>query len=418
MPPLPLKNAYARQVWDLLAEQVRPAAPTDRPLDGLLGATLAEDVRAQSDFPPFDRAIMDGYAVLSADFADGPRALQLSGLARAGGDAAAPLTSGTCVQINTGAPIPPGADAIVIVENSRGAAGETPAPLNSSTQVFLDDRPSPGQHIERRGAIVRTGDLLIRGGTRIGPGELATVAAGGRRALRAFEAPTVALLSTGDELVDPGDQPGPGQIIDSNSIALSGCVRDAGGRPTLLGRCPDEPNLLQQRLRDALRHRIACVTGGMSKGTHDLVPAAFESLGVAWLVESLKLKPGKPTRIGRGPQGQWIVGLPGNPVSCVVCFLLLVRPIIDGLSGRPPAPPPHFSGMLNADLPANGSRPMYQPAEWRAGPRGEVTVTPNPWRGSGDPFGLCGANALLYRPENALPAARGDQVLFIPFGLP
>lgn len=411
---LPLTNASARQVWDLLTDFVRAAPSSVRPLEQVLGATLAEDVRAESDFPPFDRAVMDGYAVRSVDFEGGPRAVNVAGLARAGGEAMNALDRETCAQINTGAPVPPGADAVVIVENSRPVAGEPAAPL----RVYLDDRPRAGQHIERRGNIVKKGDLLIRGGARIGPGELATVAAGGRRELRVFDAPAVALLSTGDELVAPGEAPGPGRIIDSNSIALAGCVRDAGGKATLLGRCPDEPHRLEQRLRDALRHPVACVAGGMSKGTHDLVPAALEALGVTWLVESLRLKPGKPTRIGRGPQGQWVVGLPGNPVSCVVCFLLFVRPILEGLSGRPPAPPPHFSGMLNADLPANGSRPMYQPAEWRAGPRGEVMVTPNPWRGSGDPFGLCGANALLYRAENAMPAARGDQVLFIPFGLP
>lgn len=184
------------------------------------------------------------------------------------------------------------------------------------------------------------------------------------------------------------------------------------------GRCADEPASLRASLELGLSYDVMIVAGGMSKGTHDLVPSLLEELGVRWLVSSLNLKPGKPTRIGRAETGCWVLGLPGNPVSCAVCFLLFGRCLLQGLQGLGVRPPTHLPGVLADELGAVGERPMYQPGEWAVSPREEIVVTPGRWRGSGDPFGLVGANALIYRAAQSPPAQRGERVRFIPLEAP
>jgi molybdopterin molybdotransferase len=260
--------------------------------------------------------------------------------------------------------------------------------------------------------------LLVRAGTRIGPGAVAALVAGGIDRVTIFKRPAVALLSTGDEVVRAGRELKPGQIYDSNSVVLRELIGAAGGEAIGLGRCPDEPDRLKQAVAQGLEHDVLCIVGGMSKGTHDLVPAVLEELGVRWVVSGLNLKPGKPTRIGRAESGCWVVGLPGNPVSCAVCFLLFAHVILEGLQGLPVRRPPHLRGRTDADLPPNGARPMYQPAEWLVGADGGVQVSPLLWRGSGDPFGLALANALIHRPANAPAAPRGQTVDFVPFDRP
>jgi len=163
---------------------------------------------------------------------------------------------------------------------------------------------------------------------------------------------------------------------------------------------------------------VAFGLGGPAAARMARARAVLEQLGVHWVVEGLNLKPGRPTRIGRAPRGGWVLGLPGNPVSCAVCFLLFGRFILEGLMGLPPKPPPRLSGKLDERMPANGARPMFQPAEWRAGADGEVRVRPIPWRGSGDPFGLAAANALIYRPAEVRAADTGHSVAFVPLACP
>lgn len=409
-----LDAATAEQVWELLPAHVRPGAATDVPAEQALGLVLARDVPLAHDFPPFDRAVMDGYAVRCAEFAGGGSTggavrLRRLGLVRAGAGDSQQIAAGGCLRINTGAPLPLGADAVVVVEHAR----ET-----DDGYVELHDTPQPGQHIDRRGSLMRAGDTVVRAGTRIDAGGLAAIVAAGAQRVAVFQRPRVALLSTGDELVETGRPLGHGQIHDSNSVGIARLIERAGGEPVALGRCPDEPAALEAALRGGLEHTMLCVIGGMSKGSHDLVPGALERLGVEWLVRSLNLKPGKPTRIGRGPGGAWVVGLPGNPVSAAVCFLLFARPMLDGLRGLGASRPPVLRGRLEADLPPVGNRPMFQPAQWAAGPAGESLILPLAWRGSGDPFGLAGANALIQRAAEAPAALRGEAVAFLPIDMP
>lgn len=404
-----LQAAPAEDVWDALARHVRPGPADETPLTDALGRVLAADLRTEFDFPPFDRAVMDGYAVRIEDFARQPTELTDLGLVRAGAAERLAVTPGTCARINTGAPLPEGAEAVVMVEKSETL---------SNGRIRLDDTPRPEQHLERRASMMKRGDLLVRAGTRLGGGALAAAVAGGVRKAAVFRTPRVALLSTGDEVVSPDDTLDGAQIFDSNSVALADFIRRAGGEPTRLGRCPDEQRELRGMLRGGLEYDVLCVTGGMSKGTHDLVPDALEKLGVEWLVESLHMKPGKPMRIGQAPGGCWVLGLPGNPVSCSVCFLLFGRALLDGLSGLPVRRPAVLHGRLDADMPANGPRPLYQPAEWHAMANGVVGVSPLIWRGSGDPFGMAIANALIQRPANAPSAAHGEAVPFIVLDTP
>ncbi len=405
----PLTAADVDQVWGVLAEHVRPARPISVAVQESLGHVLACDARAVFDFPPFDRAVMDGYAVRCDDLAGDETVLENVGLARAGHDIPADISNGQCLQINTGAPMPPSADAVVMVEKSEPAA---------DGRVRLNDAPRPGQHCEKRGGILVRDDLLVRGGIRVGTGTLAALIAGGVQGLSVFPPPRVGVLSTGDEIIAGGDGRAGPQIYDSNSVMLSGLVESSHARPVRLGRCPDDRDALRALIQEGLACDVLCITGGMSMGSHDLVPALAEELGVEWLVTSLNMKPGKPMHVGRAPGGCWLIGLPGNPVSCAVCFLLFGRTILDGLQGLPVQRPAHLRATLAADMPTNGKRPLFQPGEWHVAQDGTPVVNPTPWRGSGDPFGLATANALIYRPAEAPRAPAGDSVRIIPLDVP
>ena len=404
-----LEAALPDQIWELLRAHIKPGRQRCLAIEEANGCVLASDARAAHDFPPFARAAMDGYAVHSSDFEQGRARLLNAGLIHAGVEQPEPLEPGSCVRINTGAPMPPGADAVVMVEQS--------SEIDKGT-IELRDDPQPGQYINARASFVKTDDLLIRAGTRINGNTLAAMVAGGITEVEVFTKPRVAQLTTGHELVDQGQPLKEGQIHDSNSIALEELIRGAGGETVMFGRCPDKPTALRASLELGLANDLLCVTGGMSKGTHDLVPRLLEELGVHWLIVGARLKPGKPLRIGQAENGCWVIGLPGNPVSCAVCFLLFARPMLAGLEGLPIGKPPHITGLLETDLPANKERSMYVPAQWSTSTDGTIGVSPLLWRGSGDPFGMAIANALAYRPAGAGAAQRGESTQFVPFDLP
>lgn len=409
MPEAPLKMATAEQVWQMLAKTTTPLQPVCLSCRDAFGHFLAEDVASTQDYPPFDRAVMDGFAIRAADLEAGSARLRCRGLVAAGNPHALRVESGMCVQINTGGPLPSGADAIVIVEKAE---------RESEDWVRLTDRPAPGQHIEKRGGIVTRGGVIARDRTRVGAGTLAALISGGVKMVRCHPAPRVSLLCTGDELVDAGQELRDAQIPDSNSAVLEQLIRESGGSLRVTSRAADEREHLVETLRSMLDCDLLVVTGGMSKGSHDLVPGVLEDLGITWFVTSLDLKPGKPTRIGRMPGGAWVLGLPGNPVSCAVCFLLFGRPILLALQGQSVSAASFLRGILDQAVPANGARPMYHPANWYVDQDGQIRVAPIHWRGSGDPFGMAGANALLKRERDAPPAAAGEHGWFVPLSVP
>lgn len=403
-----LSAARAEAVWDLLARHVQPGPVREAPLTAALGLTLAHDATALHDYPPFDRSLVDGFAVRVADFSSRPSRLRRAGVAHAGAAAPSAVPAGGCVQINTGAPIPAGADAVIMVEDARA----------SGDDIEFTDTPTAGQHIERRACLRRRGDTVVRAGTRFDAGALAALTAAGHAAVSVFEPPRVAIVSTGDELADQGAALGFGQIHDSNGIGLGELVRQHGGQVALLERCPDDEASLRAVLRRGLDLPVLCVVGGMSLGTRDLAPGILGELGVDWLVTSLDLKPGKPTRIGRSPAAGWVIGLPGNPVSCGVCFLLFGAAILGGLQGRPIRRPALLAAEVADAMPGNGARPMFQPGQWTVGDDGRPHVRPAAWHGSGDPFGLAEANCVIYRPERAPPLAAGAAAQILVLGPP
>ncbi|MCG3127857.1 MAG: Molybdopterin molybdenumtransferase [Phycisphaerae bacterium] len=402
----PLSSATAEMVWHELPRHIVGGRLERVASQAACGRVLGEDVALPFDFPPFDRAAMDGFAVRVEDCPGPETTLPSMGLVKAGEPIARVLQSGCCARINTGAPVPDGADAIVMVEDS------TDLP---DGRVLLRGAPRPGQHIERQGAVGRAGDRLLSRGQRLDAGAVAALAAAGAERVNVFRRPVVGVLATGDELVDAGAQRRGAELFDSNSAGLLAML----GYGWSIGRAPDELAGLTSRLsRGAAECDLLCITGGMSRGTHDLVPQALESLGVRWIVSGLNMKPGKPTRIGLAPSGAFVLGLPGNPVSCLVCFALFGRMILDGREGLAPAPPPRLRCRLRDSMPANGSRPMFQPACWCVDDDGAACVRPLAWRGSGDPFGLASANALIHRPAGAPPASAGDEVHVVLLSVP
>jgi molybdopterin molybdotransferase len=288
-----------------------------------LGRTLAEPVVSRDTIPPFDNSAMDGFAVRTADFADGTATLELIGEVAAGQVPTTAVRPGTCVRIMTGAPIPDGADAIAPVEWTGEEGG----------RVRIGRAPEPGQYVRPAGQDVRPGDELVEAGAVVTPAVVGIAATLGYAELDVRVPPRVAVVATGDELVRPGTTPGPGQIRDANGPALAAQVVSAGG--AVLGPLHARDDRADARavLERALDADVVVVSGGVSMGARDVVREVLEALGVAWDFWKVRQRPGKP--LAFGTRGDTLVfGLPGNPVSSAVCFEQYVRPALAVRLGR------------------------------------------------------------------------------------
>jgi molybdopterin molybdotransferase len=345
------------------------------------GRVLADDVLADRNYPPFDRSTRDGYAVRSADTSQPGSTLRLIGESRAGVPFAGSVKTGECVRILTGAALPDGANAVVMQEYAR-AEGDT---------VAFDCAATPGQNIVPAAAEARSGETLVARGTRLGYAELSLVAQVGAVRLPVARRPRVAILSTGDEIVDVSKTPGPFEIRNSNSVSLAAQVALAGGDPILLGNAPDDVADLRARIQRGLDSDILVLSGGVSVGTYDLVEPVLRELGAEFFFDSVAIRPGKPAVFG-WCRGKPVFGLPGNPVSTMVTFELLVVPAIEILSGAKPRPLPLFKARLAH--PVNEKPPLahFLPARltW-PGPQVEMI----PWEGSGDVRALVRGNCFL-----------------------
>lgn len=362
---------------------------------------MAGPVFTDSDYPPFDRAMMDGFAVRSADVGEGPTVLQVAGCIAAGGDPVdRGLEAGQAMQINTGGPIPPGCDAVIRVEDTS----------QDDRKVTLHTGVKPGQHIARRGSYVRAGQQVVDAGVRLGPGAIGAAASAGMAQLEVYEVPAVGILGTGSELVEPGVEPGSSQIRDSNRFVLDGLVRRCGARPVDLGLAKDDPEVIRSRIEQGLKHPFLCISGGVSMGAFDFVPRCLTECGAKIEFHKVALKPGKPTLLATTESGTVIFGLPGNPVSVFVSFCLFVEPALAKYQGHPQPLPRPIRVRLADSLGATGNRRTYRPATVRPDTDGVLRAAPLVWHGSGDPFGLSQANALIEtRPGDAALAA-GDTV--------
>ena len=379
-----------------------PAGPVSLPLSDSLGHALAEEVRAEEDAPPFDRAMMDGFAVRAADTSRTPVRLHVVGESRAGRPFRGRVSAGEGAAILTGAPVPEGADAVVPVEKTKPGEGGA---------VELQEAVKAGDHIARRGEDVRAGDLLLPPGTPIRPQELAVLAASGRARVRVVPVPAVSILPTGDELVPPERRPEFGQIRESNSYGLEAQARRRGFPPRRLPIAPDDPKKLREALERALAEgSCLLVSGGISVGTHDYVAGALAHLGAVQHFHGVSVKPGKPVWFGTLGR-KAIFGLPGNPVSSFVIFELLVRPCLERMAGFPESRPER-RGRFRGGPVGRNRRPQFVPALFREGAE-DAEVEALPWKSSGDFYELARANALLRVPPEESPAP-GSIVEFLP----
>lgn len=362
----------------------RPLPPVEAPLSpAVLGWVLAEDVASDLDMPPFDKSLMDGYAVRCADLLQGHGVLTVIEEIVAGQTPKLPVRPGQATRIMTGAPVPAGADAVVMVERTR---------QEDDGRVQIDDRPpQPGQNILVLGREMRRGETVLAAGALFRAQEFGLLATVGRTSARLHPAPQVAVLSTGDELVDAAQAPGPGQIHNSNGPMLLAQVAGAGGQPRSLGIARDHLDSLRPLVAQGLQAEILILSGGVSAGKLDLVPGVLQQSGVQAHFHKVAMKPGKPVFFGTR-DATLVFGLPGNPVSVLVCFELFVRPAMRRLGGHADPGPRMIQAALTEDFSYQTDRPTYYPGRLEEGPAGRQ-FRPVAWFGSPDLRALTQANA-------------------------
>ena len=362
-----------------------------------LGFVLAQEVKTDRPYPPFDRSTRDGYAVRSADAAVGA-ALRRVGEIKAGDTVINPLVPGTCVQIMTGAGVPSGADAVIMIEHTK-REGET---------VRFERAAQRGQNIVQKGTEAASGQVILRPGARLGYAELALAAQVGAAELLCATKPRVAILSTGDEVVPVQETPVAFQIRNSNSVSLSTQVTLAGGEPVLLGNAADRADDLRDKIERGLKEDVLVLSGGVSMGEYDLVEAVLKEMGAEFYFDAVAIRPGKPAVFGRCGE-TFVFGLPGNPVSTMVTFELFVTPALDLLSGAAARELPLLEARLSEPLSERPGLTHFLPAQvtWRDA---KPEVKALRWQGSGDIAALAGANCFLVVDAEREQLASGESV--------
>jgi len=371
----------------IVLQHARPLPADAVAIADALGLVLAEDVASDLDVPPYDKAMMDGYAVRSADLPQGRGLLAVIDEVVAGQTPRRPVAAGQATRIMTGAPVPAGADAVIKVERTQ---------LVDQRVQIDDEPPRPGTNIFYRAQEMRRGDVVLARGTVLSPQDVGVLATVGRPQVQAIPRPVVAVLPTGDELVDPGQVPGPGQIRNSNGPMIGAQCRRAAALPRYLGIARDRLDSLRPLIAEGLQCHVLVLSGGVSAGKLDLVPGVLQEMEVTAQFHKVEMKPGKPVFFGT--RGQTLVfGLPGNPVSSLVCFELFVRPALRRLLGHADAGPRVVPAALLGDFPYKTDRPTYYPARLEEGAAG-WQVRPAAWSGSADLWALSGTNAFVLFP--------------------
>ncbi|MGP4046455.1 molybdotransferase-like divisome protein Glp [Streptomyces sp. 2A115] len=419
--------SVSEHLEDILAT-VRPLEPIELQLLDAQGCVLVEDVTVPVSLPPFDNSSMDGYAVRVADVAGAseeyPAVLTVLGDVAAGQSELLHVGPGQAARIMTGAPLPPGAEAVVPVEWTDGGLGEGPvsgmrahsaSPEAASGQVQVHRPAQARAHVRAEGSDVKAGDRALSAGTVLGPPQIGLLAAIGRATVRVRPRPRVVVLSTGSELVQPDEELGPGQIYDSNSFSLCAAARDAGAIAYRVGAVADDAETLRSTIEDQLiRADLLVTTGGVSVGAYDVVKEALshvgdeDEAGSGIEFRKLAMQPGKPQGFGSiGPDHTPLLALPGNPVSSYVSFELFVRPAIRTLMGVDDIHRPTTRAVLRTD------KALTSPAGRRQFLRGRYAdgeVTPVGGAGSHLIAALAHADALIVVPESAESVEPGAEV--------
>lgn len=364
-------------VIDRVREARRVPGAEKVALDAADGRVLAEPALADRDFPAVDRSVRDGFAVRAADT---PGRLRIAGEIRAGAASEAAVGSGDAVEIMTGAPLPAGADAVVMVEHVRREGDMIEAPAAES-----------GQFISRQGEEVRAGGVLVPAGRRIGYAEIAALAAAGRTSVQVFAQPRVAILPTGDEVVDVSAHPAPHQVRNSNAHALAAQVRRAGGLPEVLPPARDEYASTRDLIARGLAADLLLLSGGVSAGKYDIVERVIAGFGAEFHFDRVLIQPGQPLLFGC-VGAAFFFGLPGNPASTMVTFELFARAAVEILGGQSEAALPLPLARLACDFRHKPGLTRFLPAQLSAD---GAEVTPVAWHGSSDIPALARANAFL-----------------------
>ncbi len=409
-------------IAEALGEILKHACPLPeqpRRLEDALNCLLAEDVLADLDLPPFDKALVDGYAVRSADCLGQSRIrLRITEEVHAGQVPSRSIEPGEAASVMTGAPLPQGADAMVMVERTS---------REDSFVVIDDPDVTAGRFRLERGRELRAGEVVARPGDRLNPPRLGLLASVGRTSVRVVPRPEVRIVPTGNELVDPSQVPGPAQIRNSNATMLRAFVQSAGFAAESSPIVPDDPSRLEDVLRNGLEADVLMITGGVSAGRLDLVPGVLEALGVDRVFHKVRIKPGKPLWFGVGPRreagarpGALVFGLPGNPVSGVVSYLLFVRPALERLAGRGVVASVPSSVNRSRQLPLSRpcahrvSLPTFHPARLVSSDAHEHGIEPLEWAGSADLKTVAHADGFAIFEAGERDYRAGEIVGFLP----
>jgi len=394
VPPLTFRDARAVVLREAGRSRIFPQTELI-PLDTALGRVLARDAAADRDYPPFDRAMRDGFAVRAADL---PGTLHITGEIRAGQHSDLALGAGEAIEIMTGAPMPSGADAVVMVEHCE----------RTGDSVRIGRALENGANIAPRGSETRASGVVLERGARLSYAGVAWLAAIGQLSVEVFVRPRVAIVSTGDEVVDINKTPEPHQIRNSNGWSLSAQVKRAGGIPVRLPIARDTVEDTRWIVEQGLESDMLLLSGGVSAGKYDVVETVLAELGAEFFFDRVLIQPGQPLVFGRVGQ-KLFFGLPGNPVSGMVTFEAFARAALEMLSGAKGAP-------LSMTLARLTRRFTHKPGLTRFLPAcvSDAEVTPVEWRGSGDIAGLCHANAFLVADADTPEYAAGETIPVLP----
>jgi molybdopterin molybdotransferase len=393
-----LTYEQARQkVIEQLTEKKSPRATEQVRVGDALGYVLAQEVKTDREYPPFNRATRDGYAVFAADVKAGVT-LKCTGEIKAGDRVTKELWAETCVQIMTGAAVPSGADAVVMIEHTA----------RDGDEVQFERSAVTGQNFVPRGSESRAGQTLLKPGMRLGYAELALASQVGAAELKCAQKPRVAILSTGDEIVPVDSIPGRFQIRNSNSVSLAAQVRLAGGKPVLLGNAMDREDDLSSKIRRGLQEDLLVLSGGVSMGKYDLVEKVLREMGTEFYFDAVAIRPGKPAVFGKCRE-KFVFGLPGNPVSTMVTFELFVAPALDLLSGAEARDLLLLEARLGEALDEKPGVTHFLPARMEGqGANREVVALK--WQGSGDIAALARSNCFVVVPAEKEKIELGERV--------
>jgi molybdopterin molybdotransferase len=367
-----------------------------------LGRVLSADIRADRDYPPFNRSTRDGFAVRAAGVGPAAGKLEIIGEVRAGEAWTAPVAEQQCVRIMTGAPLPADTDAVVMLEHAGG----------DEQRTAISQEVCAGLNVVPRGSEARAGQVLLPTGTRLGYGEVAIAAQVGAARVNVCRRPRVGILSTGDEVVNFDQAPGPQQIRNSNNLSLAAQAAQVGAEAVSLGNVPDRIDTLREAIVLGLKEDALVLCGGVSMGKYDLVETVLRDLGAQFAFDAVAIRPGRPAVFGIC-RGKPVFGLPGNPVSTMVTFELLVVPALDLLSGAAARPLPLLRARLARHVKEKPGLAHFVPARVH-GEAGEPTVEQLPWQGSGDIVALARANCFLVIDQARLEMAATEWADVLP----